>query len=192
MSHNQLGHSTVHTVSHKLPELCKGLPPLSEDKNPVTAAILGLLFGPFGIGIYFKSGVDFAICFGILILLSLTGVLAPVGWVMAAAYGAHRAKESNKKRQELRNVPPIITVEAAAIPQPPIITAAFTPQPPALPPSFPPLPPEPLVYLSIRGQSCGPFSDTQVQQKLASHEISNATLFWMDGMPSWKPIGMKA
>ena len=62
----------------------------------------------------FQSGIDFAICFALLILLSLTVVGAPIGWLFAAAYGAHRAKESNRKLQlailPVGQVPPIIEV----------------------------------------------------------------------------------
>ena len=63
MSNKHLTHSMTHAVSHQLPHICKSLPPMKEDKNPFVAGVLGLLFGPFGIGIYFKSWVDFAICF---------------------------------------------------------------------------------------------------------------------------------
>ena len=182
MSNKHLPHSMTHAVSHQLPHICKSLPPMKEDKNPFVAGVLGLLFGPFGIGIYFKSWVDFAICFVLLVLLGVTGVLAPVGWLFAAAYGVHRAKESNKKRAENRSIPAVVTSAPVARPQPPLLPVA-TP---------PPLPQQPQMYLSIQGRSDGPFSEASVRQKLESGEISNSTLFWVEGMPAWKPLGTRA
>lgn len=191
MSKNHLAHSATHTVSEKLPELCKGLPPLSEDKNPRIAAILGVLFGPFGIGFYFKSGADFAICLAILIFLSLTGVLAPVGWIIAGAYGYHRAKESNKKRWEMHNAPPVITVDSLPASQTPAVRKQFIHNvPPPLPTATPPpLPQETKIYLSLHGQIQGPFTDAQVFQKLNSGFITSETLHWQEGMATWKPVG---
>ena len=182
MSNKHLSHSVAHAVSHHLPHICNDLPPLKEGKSPFTAGIMGFLFGPFGIGLYFKSWLDFGICFAILVILAMTGVLAPVGWMLAAVYGIIRAKASNKKRAEHRHSDVVVTSAPVVRLQPPPLPVAAPPQ----------LPPPPQIYLSIQERSHGPFSEASVRQKLDSGEISNSTLFWIEGMPAWKPLGARA
>ena len=94
------------------------LDPLPEKKNPLLAAVLGFLFGPIGVGIYFRSWMDGLVCMGVFLFLAMTGILAIPGWWFAAGYGVVRAVNSNKqreamlKRQQLgTSVPPVIGVQ---------------------------------------------------------------------------------
>jgi hypothetical protein len=88
MSH--LAHSAKGAI-----EIVKNLEPLKEPKNAALAFFLGFLFGPFGIGIYFKSGKDFAICFAMLMVgVLFFGFGAIPGWLFSACYGAWRAQQS--------------------------------------------------------------------------------------------------
>jgi hypothetical protein len=86
------------------------LPVLKKHKSPNVAAFLGFMLGGIGIGIYFLSFVDFLIPLGIVIAINLlygvmaasdywVGVLA--GAIIAALYGAARAKNSNDRLQGL-------------------------------------------------------------------------------------------
>jgi len=78
------------------------LEPLKTKKDPVVAAIAGFALGGLGLGVYFKSWVDFFVPF---IMLLVIGVIAiPTGEVFAiftpvfwAIYGYRRAKSSNAK-----------------------------------------------------------------------------------------------
>ncbi len=79
------------------------LPTLSKPKSPAVAAILGFLFGGVGLGLYFWSLLDFAIC--ILVVVILAAVLHTpstvlIGAAFAGIYGALRALDSNKRRDE--------------------------------------------------------------------------------------------
>lgn len=93
--HN-LGHS-VHHVRHTT-EAIHSLSPLKNKKNPVIAAVLGVLFGAIGIGIYFRSWKDFFICMGLFIglIILIPGLGALPGWLFSAIYGAYRAHTSNE------------------------------------------------------------------------------------------------
>ena len=77
-------------------ESLEKMKPLKDKKNPFTAALLGFLFGPVGIGIYLESWRDFLTCLGVLILLMLTIALTPIGWLFSAAYGFYRVYTSNE------------------------------------------------------------------------------------------------
>jgi len=93
-----MSHHGPHYV-HEAAKAVEKLPALAEKKDPSTAAILGFLFGPLGIGIYFKSKADFCWCLGLLIGLTIVipGVGLLPGWLFSAAYGYHRANKSNEK-----------------------------------------------------------------------------------------------
>jgi hypothetical protein len=78
--------------------------PLPRDRSAVLAAIIGLLFGAIGVGIYFRSFLDF-------VLGSLLTIVAFMGFAMTgsamtlllcttapALYGFHRVRTSNVKR----------------------------------------------------------------------------------------------
>lgn len=75
------------------------LPRLRMRKTPLLAALLGFLAGGIGIGIYFRSWLDFGLVFVPAFLLTY---VLPDGWwivfsVAAAAYGYFRAFNSNRR-----------------------------------------------------------------------------------------------
>jgi hypothetical protein len=81
--------------------LLSKLPPLGRETNPNLACALGFLFGGVGLGIYFRSFVDFVIPIAIVITglvaysaLGAFGVLG--GAVIAALYGYYRSRTSNQ------------------------------------------------------------------------------------------------
>jgi hypothetical protein len=94
--------SNQHVAAHatKLAaEAVKELPPLKAEKNVFLAFVLGFVFGPLGIAIYFKSVADFFICLAMLIAMSFLLVFGPgeiLGWMFSAGYGAWRAHTSNQ------------------------------------------------------------------------------------------------
>jgi hypothetical protein len=79
------------------------MPALRGKRNPTTAAIIGLLFGGIGLGIYFASFIDFII--PLVITIGLYTVLSQIGFiggaVIAAVWGYFRAVDSNKKLAQL-------------------------------------------------------------------------------------------
>lgn len=86
-------------IGHVLGELKKDMEkaaPLKEKKNVLTAAVVGFLFGPIGIGIYMGSWRDFFTCLIVLVLLLFTVALAPIGWIFSAVYGGYRVWTSNQ------------------------------------------------------------------------------------------------
>jgi hypothetical protein len=101
----------IHVIKHGIEEM----PPLARRKEPVLAFVAGFVLGAVGIGLYLQSFKDFAIC--MLAALSLLIVLAPtvvgeifglpLGFLLAAIYGAYRASTSNRKLASLsKNAPP--------------------------------------------------------------------------------------
>ncbi len=80
-------------------KLMDALPSLKSEKKPTLSLVIGLLFGGIGLGIYFRSFVDFILLLGILIALTYSvgdaGVVA--GAIVAGLYGYFRAVNSNKK-----------------------------------------------------------------------------------------------
>jgi hypothetical protein len=89
--------STGHYLK-EVKEHVENMPKIPQ-KNPFVSALVGLFFGPIGIGIYFKSFVDFFWCLvfliGLFILIPGLGVVP--GWLFSAAYGGYRAHTSNQK-----------------------------------------------------------------------------------------------
>jgi len=81
------------------------LPPTRMQRNPVMAGIVGFLFGGIGLGLYFKSVLDFFVPVGFAIAtVALTAVLsAPSGFgylggcMIAARWGYYRARQSNAR-----------------------------------------------------------------------------------------------
>lgn len=66
------------------------------NKNPIVAAILGVLFGAIGIGVYFGSFKDFLFCFALqfaLFLIPIPPLNLALSWAAAATYGLVRAKQ---------------------------------------------------------------------------------------------------
>jgi len=80
-------------------DFLNNLPPLKERKDPNTAAILGVLFGGIGLGIYLKSVVDFLIPIFITIVLInvLPGLGLLGGAIIAGLWGYFRVENSNGK-----------------------------------------------------------------------------------------------
>lgn len=75
----------------------KKMAPLPPGKNPVTAFVAGVMFGPFGTGIYLGTARDFF--YPLAILMAATtftaGLAAPLAWLFCGVYGAMRVNESN-------------------------------------------------------------------------------------------------
>jgi hypothetical protein len=97
--------------------LVKGLaklPVLEKDRRPNVAAAIGFFFGGIGLGIYFRSFIDFVLPIAISILLvvaskQLGAGLASVGWIggaiIASLYGYYRAQYSNEARSASDGAP---------------------------------------------------------------------------------------
>jgi hypothetical protein len=73
--------------------------PLGKVRSPATAAVIGFLFGGLGLGIYFRSFIDFIIPIAVVIFASAflhaAGVVG--GAVAASCWGYFRALNSNAK-----------------------------------------------------------------------------------------------
>lgn len=90
--------------------LVKGLaklPVLTKERSPNVAAAVGFLLGGIGLGIYFRSFIDFLLPLAIVIALVATSSavatgLSSLGWVagavIAGLYGYFRARQSNERR----------------------------------------------------------------------------------------------
>ena len=80
-------------------ELIEFLPPLKEKRNPTSAAIIGALTGGVGLGIYFKSFIDFLMPIGVVALafVAFNEIGAIGGAAVAGLYGYFRATTSNNK-----------------------------------------------------------------------------------------------
>ncbi len=83
--------------------LIERLPPLKRRREPSVAAVWGFLFGGIGLGIYFRSWIDFF--FPVVIWLCLSIVALPTGEILlllapvfCAIYGYFRAETSNRRR----------------------------------------------------------------------------------------------
>jgi len=75
------------------------MPTLKSKKNPAVAFVVGCLFGSIGVGIYFKSFLDFLVPFVVFIVATIVGVGigALPGWLFAGFWGMTRALDSNKR-----------------------------------------------------------------------------------------------
>jgi len=83
------------------------MPPLKQRRNPTTAAVVGVLFGPIGLIIYFRTFVDSltAILIGCLAFALtsriddldayIAGVVA--GWAVSGLWAYFRVVESNRQ-----------------------------------------------------------------------------------------------
>lgn len=89
------------------------LRPLRKERSPVKAAIIGFLFGPIGVGLYFKSVIDFLIpellyiaTLAVLVAThktaSFVGILGVL--TIAGRWGYYRARQSNKRLADARNL----------------------------------------------------------------------------------------
>jgi len=91
-------HPYVHVVRHAFKH-AKEMPSVGKGKSPVAAFVAGVLFGPFGIGLYLRSWGDFLVLLGLLLAGSFmtVGVAAPVFWVLCGVWGAVRVQQANAK-----------------------------------------------------------------------------------------------
>ena len=91
--------SNDHIFIHGMKALLEDLPPIKEEKNPLIAGILGLLFGGVGLGLYFQSWKDFLYPILIMIILSILipglGTIAAV--ILTTLWGLFRACDSGSK-----------------------------------------------------------------------------------------------
>lgn len=87
--------------------------------NPQVAAALGFFFGGIGLGIYFRSFVDFIAPLAIaivasLIVIKLGGAEVGLGWlvgaIIASLYGYSRSRDSNKRRDVADRADPVVQV----------------------------------------------------------------------------------
>jgi multisubunit Na+/H+ antiporter MnhG subunit len=78
--------------------------PLPRDRSATVAAIIGLLFGGIGVGIYFRSFLDFVLCSVLTLVASMAFVMTESVMTLLlcatapALYGFHRVRASNVKR----------------------------------------------------------------------------------------------
>lgn len=88
----------LHNANH-LAHAVQHAPPLKEKKSPLVAFVLGFLFGPFGVGIYTRSWMDFFVCLVAVLCITVGtgGCAALFAWCLAGAYGALRVHFSNEK-----------------------------------------------------------------------------------------------
>lgn len=75
------------------------VPPVARPTNPNLAAVLGLILGGIGLGVYFRNVLDCLVPIAIAVLLSVT--IGDVGFwggvVLAGIYGYLRSLESNER-----------------------------------------------------------------------------------------------
>jgi hypothetical protein len=80
-------------------KLMNSLPPIHSRKNPSLALIIGFAAGGVGLGIYFRSVVDFMLPVGIA--FATVHIFGDYGWlggaILASLYGFFRALSSNKQ-----------------------------------------------------------------------------------------------
>jgi hypothetical protein len=83
-----------------------GLPTLRKEKKPGRAALIGFAFGGIGLGLYFRSFIDFLVPVATLVAVAAISKaaasgLASAGWLggaaLAGVYGFYRAQDSNKR-----------------------------------------------------------------------------------------------
>jgi hypothetical protein len=87
----------VRIVGHAFRE-SKNLPSVGAGRSAMVAFFSGIVLGPFGVGLYLRSWIDFTVLLGLLILGSFmtVGVGAPVFWLLCGAWGAVRVNHANK------------------------------------------------------------------------------------------------
>lgn len=83
------------------------VPPVARPTNANVAAIIGLLIGGIGLGIYFRNVLDFLVPIAIAVILGLVigdiGILG--GIILAGLYGYLRSIESNERLANPNNAP---------------------------------------------------------------------------------------
>jgi hypothetical protein len=77
------------------------IPTLSRDRSPTVALIVGFLFGAIGLGIYFRSFLDFVVSLAVCVLaasqIGASGLL--VSGLIIGVWGYLRAHNSNGRRR---------------------------------------------------------------------------------------------
>jgi hypothetical protein len=77
--------------------------PLARRKSASAAAVIGLLFGGIGVGLYFRSFLDFVLCclFTVVAFAAFAISGSPMTLLLyvsaSALYGFHRVRASNVK-----------------------------------------------------------------------------------------------
>lgn len=73
-------------------------------KSPVLGFVLGFLLGPFGIGIFLRSLVDFGLSFGMCMVLvgAFEMKAAPICWVACGVWVVVRIKRDTRRMLEAR------------------------------------------------------------------------------------------
>ncbi len=83
------------------------LPLLDRKVSPLTAFFIGLICGPFGLTLFFRSFIDFVIPFSIMLSLdfvefnAISGLVSQeiiLNWCLVGLYGYFRAADSNLRR----------------------------------------------------------------------------------------------
>lgn len=90
------------TIFMKPPERMR---PLRKECKPANAAIIGFLFGGIGLGLYFKSVIDFLIPVGFTVATAIAAAMTTgqaglgflSGAMIAARWGYYRARQSNAR-----------------------------------------------------------------------------------------------
>ena len=98
------------TVFMKPPERMR---PLRKERNPVKSAIIGILFGALGVGLYFRSMIDFLIPMAFFIATVTVAwyaaskiggasghavhVVGIGAYTIAGRWGYYRARQSNAR-----------------------------------------------------------------------------------------------
>ena len=78
--------------------------PLPRRRSATVAALIGLLFGGIGVGIYLRSFLDFVLCSVLTVIASMAFVISGSAMTLLlcmtapALYGFHRVRTSNVKR----------------------------------------------------------------------------------------------
>lgn len=78
----------------------KNMPPAGRGKSAVMAFVVGVLFGPPGLGVYMRSWPDFLIPMILIVGGSVmtAGVGAPFFWLLTGCWGAWRVSLANQPR----------------------------------------------------------------------------------------------
>jgi hypothetical protein len=90
------------TIFMKPPERMR---PLHEEHKPANAAIVGFLFGGIGLGLYFRSWIDFLAPVGFTVATAVVAAMTTQqaglgylsGCLIAARWGYYRARQSNAR-----------------------------------------------------------------------------------------------
>lgn len=84
--------------------IARKIGPLPRRKSAPVAAIVGLVFGAIGVGIYFRSFLDFVLCTLLTLVASTAFVISGSAMTLLlcmtapALYGFHRVRASNQKQ----------------------------------------------------------------------------------------------